>query len=218
MMKKYKSAFFSCLLFLTACTTPSTQDISTLTSTVVPTKTNTLTPPPTLTPTITPIDAFFIGPHRTFWTKSSVIYVPKASKYANGMEMILERFDLTNSLTSEVFLCFELPYGAYDWTIDTSSKLSINAYSAQMKTSELLVDTARGYVAGDLIPPSLTYNWDMRCFKTTFQFDPSAQLIKDLTMGREPVVRFELLIPSLQDSPSGRSFNGPWTFVVLLNT
>jgi len=214
-MGKHRRAFFTFLVFLTACVTPSAQDIPTLTSTMAPTIINTLTPSPALTPTATPID---IGPHMYFLTKSSAIYVPKASIFANGIEMVLERFDFTRTLTTEVFLCFELLYGASDWTIDKSSKLSINAYSAQMKTSVLLVDTIRGYVAGDLVPPSLTYNWDMRCFKTTFQFDPSAKLIKDLAMGLEPVVKFELLIPSLQDSPSGRSFRGPWIFVVRLNT
>jgi hypothetical protein len=96
----------------------------------------------------------------------AVIYEPRQIVTANGVEMLLQRVEITPSYT-QVILCYPKPTSA-DWSIGLSALVTVGKDSAGLQSARLLFDSQGGYgpknPAPDWSPPIKTG----RCVKAGF--------------------------------------------------
>jgi hypothetical protein len=67
-----------------------------------------------------------------------LIFNPKQSISANGVEILLDRVVMTPEFT-QVYLCYVPPTGA-DWGLDSGTRLRVNSQTGGMQTYNLLFD------------------------------------------------------------------------------
>jgi hypothetical protein len=216
-MGNHRLAFIFCSLVLTACTISSRPSTLKNASTTTPFPiTLEPTPTPTRIPTKVVADEFLQYP--SFGTDSSVTFLPKQPRVYNGIRMFLERFDVAYQYVNAI-LCFDIPFSnkSGEWVIGKSAEMEIGRDHALLNNTLLLMDTNKGYIIGDFVPPWDYGDRDMRCINANFQFGSSARQITELVQGFDTTLNFKLLIPNLQILGFDDNLEGPWIFSGAIN-